>query len=305
MNIRNSHLNRYQRDTIRTINAGQLVKTAWQGILKKTGLVLFSLVVFTSITSGLFTPLTAASIAQGYTTTDSDLVVGMVAALSPDSTSENRVVERATTSNKAKFVGIVTTKDANLVTLTSNGAPVVVATTGEASAYVSDVNGSIKKGDYLAVSPLKGILMRAGDSEPNAVGSALEEMSSTDTKTQQVSTSSGSKTVKIGTAKVEISPASIALAANTPNKSFLHNLGEGITGKSISDWQVLTAMIVFIIVLIIEGSLVYGAIHSTIIALGRNPLAHDVVYKQLFQVMLAVLGVLAFGLATIYAVVQF
>lgn len=272
-------------------------------LFKNVRFALGLVVIVTSLMVSIVGPVSAASIAQGYTTTDSELVVGMAAALSSASSSENRVVERASTGNKSKFVGIVTTKDANLVTLTADGLPVVVATTGEATAFMSDVNGAIHKGDYLAVSPLKGVLMKAGDNEVNAIGTALEDLSNT--QTQQITTDSGTRTIKIGTARIEISPTSIALASNNQSSSILHNLGEGLAGRSISNWQVLAAMIIFLVILIIEGSLVYGAIHSTIIALGRNPLAHDEVYKQLFQVLLAVLGVLAFGMAVIYAVIQF
>lgn len=288
------------------IKAGGLIMQAWGRVLSRAGLVLLVAITFSSITAGIFTPLAAASIAQGYTTTDSDLVTGMAASLSPTSTSDNRVVERATTSNKAKFVGIVTTKDANLVTLTSGAANIVVATTGEATAFASDANGGIKKGDYLAVSPLKGILMHAGDSEPNAIGTALEDLSLGQANSQQIDTSDGKKTVHVATIRVEISPSTIALASsNNESKSFLKTLGQGIIGRSVSEWQVLSALIIFTLILIIEGSMVYGAIHSTIIALGRNPLAHEAVYKQLFQVLLAALGILAFGMAVIYAVLQF
>jgi len=271
--------------------------------IKNVGLVLALVFFMSSFIISMIGPVSAASIAQGYTSTDSNLVVGMAASLSPASSSEDRVVERASTSNRAKFVGIVTTSNANLLTLTSNGLPVVVATTGEATAIISDLNGAIHKGDYVAVSPLRGVLMKAGGTEVNAIGTALEDLGGAED--QQISTNNGSRTVKVGTARIEISPSSIALATNDQSKSILHNLGMGLAGRTVSDWQVLTAMIIFLVILIIEGSLVYGAIHSTIIALGRNPLAHDEVYKQLFQVLLAVLGILAFGMATIYAVIQF
>lgn len=250
------------------------------------------------------TATAAANIAQGYTSSDGDLVVGMAAALSPNSTTDNQIVERATTSNKTKFVGVVTTKDANLVTLTDKQATIVVATNGEAAAFVSNLNGAPKKGDYLVVSPLKGILMKAGPSDANAVGTALEDFPAAGAQSQQIISESGPKAVLVNSMRMQISPASIALSSKDANKTFLHNLGQSITGRSVSDWQVLSALVIFFLVLVIEGSLVYGAIHSSITALGRNPLSHDVVYKQLFQVLLAVLGVLAFGVSVIYAVLQ-
>jgi len=228
----------------------------------------------------------------------------MAASLSSSSTSDKQIVERSSTSNKSKFVGIVTTKDANLVTLTNKEATVVVATTGDTTAFVSDVNGVVKKGDYLAISPLKGILMKAGTNQPNSIGVALEDFQSQGAQSQQIITDSGPRTVAVNSVRIEISQASIALSSNQTKKTFLSNLGQNITGRSINNWQVLTALVIFFLILVIEGSLVYGAIHSSITALGRNPLSHNAVYRQLFQVLLAVLGIFAFGVAVIYVVLQ-
>jgi hypothetical protein len=131
--------------------------------------VLVSLcLMITAITPPLYAA--AASIAQGYVTSDSNLATGMGASLGADGTTTSRVVERATLSNKGKFVGIVTTKDSNLVTLTNATANVVVTTSGEANAFLTDLNGVVKKGDFLVISPLDGILMKANGNDTNVVG---------------------------------------------------------------------------------------------------------------------------------------
>lgn len=246
----------------------------------------------------------AASIAQGYNTTDPDLVIGMAASLGSDANSSSQNVVRAVSSNKGKFVGIVTTKNANLLTLTNNVATVVVTTTGEANAFVTDANGVVKKGDYLTISPIRGILMRADGPSDSIVGSAQEDLSSKPPNKQSLTTNDGSKReVAIAPIQIVINPNDIPSGVSEQN-SFLRVLGQNIAGKTVSDWQAIIALVIFLLILVVEGSLIYGSVHSTITALGRNPMAHDAVYKQLFQVVLTVMVVLAFGIATIYAVLQ-
>jgi len=256
--------------------------------------------------SGIVLPLgaSAASIAQGYVTSDTDLVVGMAASLSAESASKTQNVVRSGTSNKAKFVGIITTKNANLLTLTNSSSTVVVATSGEVYAFVTDINGVVKKGDNLSVSPIKGLLMKSEVNEVSVVGSALEDAAGKTSTKQNIDVSGGRKQeISVTSLQLEINPHNLA-GGDAKNQSFLRILGQNVAGKQVSDWQAVVALVVFLLLLVVEGSLIYGSVHSSITALGRNPMARDAVYRQLAQVLLAVLAVLAFGVAIIYLVLQ-
>jgi len=258
------------------------------------------------IFSGIILPLSAfaASIAQGYVTSDTDLVVGMAASLSVESASKTQNVVRSGTSNKAKFVGIITTKNANLLTLTNNSSTVVVATSGEVYAFVTDINGVVKKGDNLSVSPIKGLLMKSEVNEVSVVGSALEDAAGKTSTKQNIDTSGGRKQeITVTSLQIEVNLHNLA-GGDAKNQSFLRILGQNVAGKQVSDWQAVVALVVFLLLLVVEGSLIYGSVHSSITALGRNPMARDAVYRQLAQVLLAVLAVLAFGVAIIYLVLQ-
>ncbi len=103
--------------------------------------------------------------------------------------------------------------------------------------------------------------------------------------------------------QVELNPRNID-SDKAADTGLLSLLGQNVAGKEVSEWQVIVALVIFLLLMVVEGSLIYGSIHSTISALGRNPLARSAVYKQLVQVLVAVIAVLAFGLATIYAVLQ-
>lgn len=244
----------------------------------------------------------AIGISQGFRTNDKGLEVGMVAALSSESSDTNPIVERANESNEGKVVGIVTTIDANLLTLTNAEAKVHVTTSGEAPAYVSDVNGTLKKGDFVAVSPLTGIGMKADDTDNYVVGVALEDFKTADAKPKQVTTIQGSqRTALINKLKMSIEPSSRG-QNNQKSKPFLILFGQSVTGKSVSQTQVVTALIIFFLLLVVEGSILYGAVYSTIISIGRNPLARAALFRQLLQVSGVAMLILLFGLGAIYAI---
>jgi hypothetical protein len=59
--------------------------------------------------------------------------------------------------------------------------------------------------------------------------------------------------------------------------------------------------LIFFFLILVEGAIVYGATSSTIAAVGRNPLAKKIVYRQLFQVALIMLIIFGFGMSAIYA----
>ena len=282
-----------------------VIRVAKQFIMKiKKQLTAITVVL--CLFSGIILPLStsAASIAQGYVTSDTDLVVGMAASLNAESATKTQNVVRSGTSNKAKFVGIITTKNANLLTLTNNNSTVVVATSGEVYAFVTDINGVVKKGDNLSISPIKGLLMKSESNEVSVVGSALEDAAGKISTKQNIDVSGGKiQEISVTSLQLEVNPRNIA-GGDTKNQSFLRILGQNVAGKQVSDWQAIIALVVFLLLLVVEGSLIYGSVHSSITALGRNPMARDAVYRQLAQVLLAVLAVLAFGVAIIYLVLQ-
>jgi hypothetical protein len=272
-----------------------------QDNFRQPKIVYLFVLILGTLLIGLLKPVHAASIAQGYTSTDSGLIVGMAASLSPTSTSTQQYVERATTDNLSKFIGIVTTKAANSLTITDTSETLYVATFGATRVFVSDINGVVKRGDLVTISPLKGIAMRSTDGTSNIIGTALEDYNTTGSQNVSVTKNDGSKqSATINLISINLDPHNLGIS-NNPKESFLSILGQAITGKSVNNWQVISGIVIFFVLLIVEGSILYGAVNSSITAIGRNPLAKKAVYRQLAQVSLIALGVLAFGLSTIYA----
>lgn len=246
-------------------------------------------------------PVMASGISQGYQTQDDSLRVGMAAALSSQSSEQSRLVEPVTQTNSDKFVGVITTVEDNLVNLSDEVAEVLVSTAGQVPVLASDMNGSVARGDYLSVSPLKGVLMKASPGgSSRVVAIALQNLDEATTEEKQITTSTGNRTVRVGKMMAELS--NNATSTQAEEGSFLVVAGESLTGKAVNQYQVIAALVIFAIILIVEGSIIYGAIHSTMSALGRNPLAKKAVFKQLLQVSWIAVMVLVVGFGAIYLI---
>lgn len=249
------------------------------------------------IAATYFTSYTSA-IARGYLTTDTGLQTGMVAALSVGS-SDISQVERATQDNSQRVVGIVTTLDSSLVTIASSNSKILVEDEGEVKAYVSDLNGEVKKGDLLTLSSLKGILMKSGDKPTPVIAVAGADFSSASPEPFTSSKVPNPQTAKIAKITINLNRQGIYNISKTPESS-LGRLGHSVTGRDISVLRVAVALVVVFLVLIAEGGILYGAVSSSIMATGRNPLANKAIRRELISVVVTALVIMLVGVAVIY-----
>lgn len=247
--------------------------------------------------------VSATSVSKGYQTSDTEIRTGMAVSLTADSNSDNQKVEKSSSANRDKYVGIVSDVDNSLVTFGSKYSTIFVANAGTGEVYVSDLNGEVKQGDPLVISPIKGILMKAGSSsmDTTSVAIALSDLDLASPQSKEIKLDSGeTKQVSIGSINAEFGLNSIS----SPNKqNFLSVFGESVAGKPVSEIRVLIACVILFIILIVEGSIVYGAVSSSITAVGRNPLSKKSVYKQLTQTSILAAAILIFGCVGIYVVI--
>lgn len=240
------------------------------------------------------------AVGRGYKTADTGLQTGMAVSLSLESSSSD-TVERASLDNSDKVVGVVTTIDKSLVTVSSSSANVLVESEGEVESYVSDVNGSVKKGDLLVLSPLKGIFMKGGDGSTSTVF-ALAANNPTAPSNYSYVEDGKTKQTSISKIRVNLNQSGARNKGVVITDSALARLGKSIVGKDVGEIRVVIAMIIFFIVLIAEGAILYGAISSAMTALGRNPLAKRIIRAELIRVVIIALVVLSLGLAAVYGI---
>jgi hypothetical protein len=247
----------------------------------------------------------AQEVTRGFATDDSALRPGMMVAISDSSAVDLQKVERASTEHTDKIFGVaVNAGEEDVLTVGSARDQVYVKSSGEAPAYVSDINGTVVKGDTLGISPLKGILMKADANTP-ALGIALEDFSGGNPEKQTVSTGTGDREVRVALVGVSLDTGlADNLAGLTDEENALQKIARSITGQRVGEVQVFVALIIFLVVMVSEGSIIYGAVSAAIAAVGRNPLAVKHIRIELMRLIIFAVIVLLVGLGAIYGVLR-
>lgn len=245
------------------------------------------------------TPAAAVtSISQGYTTTEA-IAVGSLVSLQKDSTD---TVMPSSTENTDSIIGVTINNGSSLLTL-NNGDKVQaqVAMSGVVPALVSDCNGAISQGDQITASPMKGVGMKA-TVNAKVVGIAQGSMTNT-TKITAEGAICNDTTVTLGQVPVLVN---VSYHYNQPEKTLipasLQNLANTVAGKRVSSLPIIIGAVIFLITIIIVASIIYSMIRSSIISVGRNPMAQSAVYRDVIQLSALVLGILGVAIIAIYLV---
>ncbi len=250
-------------------------------------------------------PLDAQAVTEGYNA-DQTLQQGMIVRLKKDDTTK---VEPVALDDAEHMHGVVVHANDAPLTVAADGQKVFVATTGHYEVLVSTQNGSIAGGDYVAVSAISGIGMKAGTKEPYVIGRALGAfdgskgaVSSSDVK----DSSGATHKISIGRVEVDIGVAkNPLLKANEPNlPSVLQKAAESIAGKPVNATRVYISILVFGITSMVAVSLLYGGVRSGLISIGRNPLSKKSIIRGMIQVSITGLIVFITGVFGVYLILR-
>ncbi len=258
------------------------------------------LLLFSITAAIIIVSISAHAITRGYLSDDDGLQPGMLVKISDDSNPDTPKVERATLDQADKIIGVATTTGESTVTIASADQSVYVETTGEVNAYVSDMFGEVKEGDLLVVSPLNGVMAKYTSGAAVIFALALEDSAPKSGDSYEIQTPEGKKNTKLSLIKVNLDQKGSDGLSKVPTS--LEKLGKSITGKEVNELRVIVALLIFIIVLIVEGAILYGSISSAVTSIGRNPLASKVIRRELIKVMTIAFLVMLIGLGSIYLV---
>lgn len=261
---------------------------------------IFGLSVLPSVVS-------AQTVSQGYGT-NGTVQKGMIVMVDP---SDSHKVMPLSNKKDKSMQGVVVSANDTVVSLGGDNSynQVYVASNGKYDALVSTQNGPIKVGDIVSISALDGVGMKADASQTVILGKALTAFDGTKnvSGTAQLATNSGSKEVSIGFAQIDISISHNPMAVSVsgpPVPSFLRKSGENIAGKPVSTVRLYVSLAILLITLFMTGSLLYGGVRSSLISIGRNPLAKKSILRGLIQVVILGLIVFVIGLLAIYLLLK-
>ncbi len=246
----------------------------------------------------------AQAVIQGYNTDDT-LQAGMIVTLSQ---TDSTKVQTATNETAEQMRGVVVDPNDATVTLSAPNQKVFVASTGRFAVLVSNQNGAVHANDYISLSSLPGIGMRARTDQQVVLGRAVTTFdgSSGVVTTTTVKEGNNSKQVVLGKIAVDISiirnPASGTGGAHLPG--FLQNASSSIAGKNVSPGKIYLAAALLLMSGIIAGSMLYAGVRSSIVAIGRNPLSRGSIVRSLVQVVVTSLIIFIGGLFGVYLLLK-
>lgn len=249
----------------------------------------------------------AQAVTQAYNTDTNSLQRGMIVRL--DDKDSTKVVA-LTTHDLAKMEGVVVAANDTPVTLSANSSvrQVYVAASGHYDVLVSTQDGAIKSGDYITISSLAGVGMKASSMQALVLGKALAGFDGTagGSGSSSLTNAQGQKTtVSLGLVPVDINIThNQAYSGGSYAPGFLQKAGETIAGKPVDALRIYVSLAVLLVAAVIAGSLLYGGVRSSIISIGRNPLARASVMRNLFQVILTSLIIFILGLFGVYLLLK-
>jgi hypothetical protein len=257
------------------------------------------------ITFSMTNSLTAQTVTQGYST-DKVLQRGTIVSLDSEDTSK---VVASNRENQARLHGVVIASNDASFTLSDDAEKTFVATVGRFDALVSTEADTIQPGDFLTVSNITGIAMKAGEFDPYTVGKAIEGFdgnANAVSKTELKDSLGNVNTVAIGRIMIDVSVGSNPLLrpAESTLPEFLEKATELIAEKPVSPVRVYISLFIILASAAIAGSLLYSGTKSSFISIGRNPLSKQSITKSLIQIVVTSIIIFLLGLFGVYLLLR-
>ena len=277
--------------------------------VKVSRIILGLLMTFGMIT-GMAAPAFAeygGGSAQSYTV-DTPLDNGTIVQLDK---TDGKKVKIATQEELENMFGVTVDRTQLLVSSSSGtGKEVFVAVSGTYNVLVSDEGGEINVGDYVTMSAINGITMKAGTEQKTVFGRAAGAFDgkgvTLGTTTLKDTTGATKKTVTFG-----LIPVAINIQHNPNKKStkvevpdFLERIGEAVAEKEVSPVRIYLSMAITAVSIIAAIAILYAGIRNSIISIGRNPMSKKTIFRALIQIILTSILILIIGLFAVYLLLK-
>lgn len=239
---------------------------------------------------------------------DSPIDTGTIVVLTGKDSNRVKVATQAEAQN---MFGVTVDRNTLPVTISGDNTEneVFVAVSGTYNVLVSDQEGAITSGDYLALSSVNGIAMKAGDEEVTVFGranSAFDGKGTSLSKTTLKDSEGNSKTVSLGVVPVTIdiknNPNHQSTDSNLPD--VLKRVGQAIAEKEVSPVRIYLSMGITIVSLIAAIAVLYAGVRNGVISIGRNPMSKKSIFRALLEVILTSALILIIGLFAVYLLLK-
>lgn len=259
----------------------------------------------------LFVPQTysySPSNVQGYAA-DKPIDVGTIVRLTGKNSNRVTIATQAELQN---MFGVVVDRSQLPITLSDGGIEneTFVSVSGTYQVLVSTQGGQISGGDYVTLSSINGVAMKASTEEKTVFGRAN---SSFDGKgvtlgTTTLNDTSGKASKKVALGSI---PVTIDIRSNPNEKStktqvpeLLERIGQAIAEKEVSPIRIYLSMAITAVSLIAAIAVLYSGVRNGIISIGRNPMSKKSIFRALLEVILTSILILIIGLFAVYLLLR-
>ncbi len=234
---------------------------------------------------------------------------GMIVSLKPKDAS---TVVPLPSNDIRSMLGVVVPPNNATIVLAPQTAikqQVLVATTGRYFTLVSNQNGPIKVGNYITISAISGVGMKADEKQTEVIGKAAGNFSGSADVIGSVKlndTLGRSTNVAIGHIPVDLSISHNPLFQKNADyvPGFLSKVAAGVANKPVSAARIYISMVIIIVTVLLAGNMLYGGVRSGMQAVGRNPLSRKSIIKSLIQTVTAGLIIFVAGIFGVYLLLK-
>lgn len=245
---------------------------------------------------------------QGYAA-ETPLDNGTIVELTGKNANRVKIANQAQLQN---MFGVTVDRNQLSMTLSAGDLEnqVYVAVSGTYNVLVSTQGGPIATGDYVTLSSINGIAMKAGTEEKTVFGRAAGSFDgkgvTLGTTTLKDTTGKTNKTVMLGMIPVAIdikhNPNTKSTKVDVPD--VLQRIGQAIAEKEVSPIRIYLSMGITAVSLIAAIAVLYSGVRSGVISIGRNPMSKKSIFRALFEVILTSTLILIIGLFAVYLLLK-
>ncbi len=208
----------------------------------------------------------------------------------------------AYTVSDANVAGVVVKNPVLLLSDKNGGTPVV--TSGQTAVNVTTANGSISVGDYLTSSTIRGVAERASSTAPYIIGTALSAFPPMASTTVAGGSTTGQVQVLLA-----IGSNPVLSSGNSPSGAPFSAPITAATATAVGA-DIIFRMVKYLLAALVTAGTIYvafrtsrAAMNSSIISIGRNPLAKQSIRSMLLADTAIIILISVVGLAMALALV--
>lgn len=278
----------------------------------KLSRIIVSLAVIVGVAAAASLPVLAESYGgggvQGYAA-DAPIDNGTIVQLTGKEANRVKVATQAQLQN---MFGVTVDRNQQPITLSSGNLDneTFVAVSGTYNVLVSTQGGPIAVGDYVTLSAINGVAMKAGTTEKTVFGRAVVAFDgkgvTLGSSTLKDVSGKANQTVALGSV-----PVTIDIKHNPNDKStkvkvpeVLERIGVAIAEKQVNPIRIYLSLGITAVSIIAAIAILYSGVRNSMISIGRNPMSKKSIFRALIEIILTSILILIIGLFAVYLLLK-